>query len=804
MVRLALVALAAASAVLAIPASSSNSATTVVDAFRALRSNSWTADAGLAKRQSTNDVINGLQALLEKAMESQGSISSKCHSECGGWYGLIEKCADHDSYYQIGLCACGSGPIDEMKTCGKCFGGPSSSDATDFGDYCQKTVASTSASASPIGITASIGGFGGPSGTSSRSNALVSATSAAAAGSATQQTPVSSASSPAHTAGTTGAAGTIKIGAGVIVAPPSSSNTHLAVAMTSLEDFDRQVKALVTKGKLSSSAVDAVTKSAMANVGADSLLVSTLYRHHKKATPSHKLTSLYLIDAVAREARSRQRKADKEGKGKEKAAPALPAGSTTPSGSPPPDDGAGAGASGDGTFATFLKKLEAVLGKIVLDNWENGLPEHKEKVRKVLDIWTKASTFSSSTIAKISSKLLATASSSAAPAPASQAAPSQAALEQKKQEDMESEVERVLREAKEGSSSATHSAPPPAQPQQAPYSSNYPSASSSSAYSTPSYHQPPPAAYHPPSSSTPIHPSHQYAAGYGSSSQHPPPLPAQPPYQASSYPQQYQQPPQQYPPPQQHQQQPSSYPPPQQQQPQSQSQKRTLWDDGTSHASNGGGYQSRPGDYERQQGPTRSYDPYGRDEQRYGDSYGRREEPPAKRPYQPPAERASQPKPSLPTRPPIPSRLDAAVESYSTSSSTPARPSTPSNAPPPSAPSAPAPAPTPTLIAPPFDPTTFDATSPASWTAFVGVLRAAHPYFASLGRMPHMEEVMSLCAPVAMLAFGTPGAGGGLMGGAVGGMGAMRVGGEGEQSNGAGGTGGAEGDEYSGNDGQAY
>jgi hypothetical protein len=35
------------------------------------------------------------------------------------------------------------------------------------------------------------------------------------------------------------------------------------------------------------------------------------------------------------------------------------------------------GASGDGTFATFLKKLEAVLGKIVLDNWENGLPEHK-------------------------------------------------------------------------------------------------------------------------------------------------------------------------------------------------------------------------------------------------------------------------------------------------------------------------------------------------------------------------------------------------------------------------------------------
>ncbi|PRQ72446.1 hypothetical protein AAT19DRAFT_16370 [Rhodotorula toruloides] len=402
MMRLTLIALAVASAVLAVPAPSTNAATTVVDAFRALRSNGATTDSGYAKRQSTNDVINGLQDLLEKAMDSQQSSSGKCHDECAGWFGLIEKCADHDSYYQVGLCACGSGPVDEMKTCGKCFGGSSSTDANNFGDYCEKTVAS----ASSLGVTASTrDGFGGLSSATSRAGASASATSAVAGGSATQQTPASStsnASSPVNTAGSTGAAGTIKLGAGAV-------------------DFDRQVKALVTKGKLSSSAVDGVTKAAMANVGADSHLVSTLYRHHKKATPSHKLTSLYLIDAVAREARSRQKKADKEGKGKEKAAPA-PAGSTTPSGSPPPDDGAGAGASGDGTFATFLKKLEAVLGKIVLDNWENGLPEHKEKVRKVLDIWTKASTFSSSSIAKISSKLLATASTAASSAPPPRAA----------------------------------------------------------------------------------------------------------------------------------------------------------------------------------------------------------------------------------------------------------------------------------------------------------------------------------------------------------------------------------------------
>lgn len=57
-----------------------------------------------------------------------------------------------------------------------------------------------------------------------------------------------------------------------------------------------------------------------------------------------------------------------------------------------------------------------------------------------------------------------------------------------------------------------------------------------------------------------------------------------------------------------------------------------------------------------------------------------------------------------------------------------------------------------------LDPTTFDATSPASWSTFVNVLRTSHPYFVSLGRMPTLEEVMGLCAPSAMMAFG-PGGG---------------------------------------------
>ena len=123
----------------------------------------------------------------------------------------------------------------------------------------------------------------------------------------------------------------------------------------------------------------------------DSQLVSTLYRYHKKASPPNKLTSLYLVDGIAREARSRQKKLDREGKGKgrEGAAqsPATPAvGSTTPTNSPPPAASpAPTAAAGTGSYASFLKILEGgMLAKFVVDNWENGLPEHRVRPRSLL------------------------------------------------------------------------------------------------------------------------------------------------------------------------------------------------------------------------------------------------------------------------------------------------------------------------------------------------------------------------------------------------------------------------------------
>lgn len=151
-------------------------------------------------------------------------------------------------------------------------------------------------------------------------------------------------------------------------------------------------------------------------------MITLLYRHHKKATPSHKLTSLYIIDAIARGARSQYKK---EGKSK---APESTA-STTPKDETP-------AGGGSGTCGTFLKKLEGLLGKIVLDVWENAPVEHRvrfptssfsspsrsnslgplfdlsqEKVRKVLDIWTKAGTFNSTALARLGTKLLASTTS---------------------------------------------------------------------------------------------------------------------------------------------------------------------------------------------------------------------------------------------------------------------------------------------------------------------------------------------------------------------------------------------------------
>lgn len=77
----------------------------------------------------------------------------------------------------------------------------------------------------------------------------------------------------------------------------------------------------------------------------------------KKASAANKVASLYLVDAISRAVRSKGKK-----EGKQKAADeASPKEGTTAVGS----------------CATFLAKVEQILIKLVIDAWENGLPEHR-------------------------------------------------------------------------------------------------------------------------------------------------------------------------------------------------------------------------------------------------------------------------------------------------------------------------------------------------------------------------------------------------------------------------------------------
>lgn len=172
--------------------------------------------------------------------------------------------------------------------------------------------------------------------------------------------------------------------------------------MTTLESFDAQVKELASSGKLSASKVKSITDAAMANIESDAHLVATLFKCHKQAKGSHKISTLYVIDAVAREARSVIKK------GKDRA-PGAASDTPTQTHSPFPDEegytrskgGASSGSSsskGKGNCASFLAKIEVFLDRLLGEVLTKGPAEHKEKVKKVLDIWNKTSTFSSEAI----------------------------------------------------------------------------------------------------------------------------------------------------------------------------------------------------------------------------------------------------------------------------------------------------------------------------------------------------------------------------------------------------------------------
>lgn len=135
--------------------------------------------------------------------------------------------------------------------------------------------------------------------------------------------------------------------------------------MATLEEFEPSLKEVVQAKRLSATKMDKLKELALKNMEHDTQLVTTLYRTHKSLSPSQKISSLYVFDALARGARHQVNKR---------------------------------GISGDihsdkGNCATFLLKIEGIVDGLFSDMVSLHLPEAKEKTKKILDIWTKSSTF---------------------------------------------------------------------------------------------------------------------------------------------------------------------------------------------------------------------------------------------------------------------------------------------------------------------------------------------------------------------------------------------------------------------------
>ncbi|GAA5943553.1 Nrd1 complex RNA-binding subunit [Sporobolomyces koalae] len=591
----------------------------------------------------------------------------------------------------------------------------------------------------------------------------------------------------------------------------------------SLDVLDGQIKAVIAKNKLSSSLVEQIVSLALDNIQNDTALITLVYRHHKKAHPNHKLTSLYLVDAIARGAKSRLKK--------QQQAERTAAASTTPTDDPPPST------TEVGTDASFLKKLDGLLSKIVLDVWEHAPTEHREKVRKVLDIWTKAGTFNSSTLARLGNKLLASTAvvnpkpdqSPIAPAMSPQGGPlatpdlyppppattttattitsgipanvlallqqqqsetqleNQAKLDQEREKRREEEmIERILAEAQ--GKTTLHAQPPIASSSS---STSYPATSSSS-----SSYPPVPNPQYPSSSSSSAIPGYPYGStssststsrsyGYSShdNSQQGGYSQTRDPRRASSSSTAV--PTDRDPPPPTAMMQGSSGNNWQDDQRNDSLSERGMYGNGysTNEYDRRGdlphkrGYEDQSWQEDVYDGPSRKrtskWDQPSReggrdrgqdsDRQRYEDDEESRESfqrapLPDARPPLPERDRSPSPDRNRPEPPSL------AVDQPEPNQSTLAPPSSSSFD-----------GQTPTTSTTAFNPSTFDASSPASWISFVNVLRQSHPFFMAQrvrGEQPTMQDVASLCVPSAVAMFGwgnsNPGAGGGISGGGFG------------------------------------
>ncbi|KAK1827566.1 Rpb7-binding protein seb1 [Podospora conica] len=130
---------------------------------------------------------------------------------------------------------------------------------------------------------------------------------------------------------------------------------------------------------VSGSRITALNELCVRHVQSESVLIQKLYTHFKKAPATHKLGVLYVVDSVTRKWMDM---AKAEGQAISQAAR-------------------------DGTPAAGVHKVTDLMPTLMNDIIATAPEDHKEKIRKLIDIWEKAQTFPSSMLNSFKSRLVA-------------------------------------------------------------------------------------------------------------------------------------------------------------------------------------------------------------------------------------------------------------------------------------------------------------------------------------------------------------------------------------------------------------
>ncbi|KAI9840772.1 MAG: hypothetical protein M1837_001302 [Sclerophora amabilis] len=128
---------------------------------------------------------------------------------------------------------------------------------------------------------------------------------------------------------------------------------------------------------VSGTKISSITNLCVANIQSESVILQKIYTHFKKTPGTHKLGVLYVVDSVTRQWVDHARKAGQ----------------------------AVGSAASDGTYAAGVNRVTELLPVLMNDIIQHAPPDQKEKIKKLVDIWERGSTFPATMLSSFKQKL---------------------------------------------------------------------------------------------------------------------------------------------------------------------------------------------------------------------------------------------------------------------------------------------------------------------------------------------------------------------------------------------------------------